>query len=503
MLSIFAPIKYHAQIREIIRKEDRLNELVRIVDYLEERPVPSGANLLVKQEEIWPLIDWHNVRPPYLLPENVPLDEAHLLGLVFANLGNYEKTHEYLAGKSQSLYLELDFINRLQQGIPISPAELVSRYTPFDEYRLMHNQAVIHHYAAMPQDFDAEKTQYFYIEAIQSAPNDEYRVFTARQYALLLIDLGETEKAVRLLKGTLGQDISEEARTELRHTLCQSWMQELSAPYDEALLGQLKDTLWKVLQAYEKQERALEQALVLTDAGIIANYSESWAESLGYFNRALAIFDEAGLPELAANVHYRKGVLLFTWAQNGNPQFYRSAAESYQKAVRVFSREAAPDVYAEIQHHLGIIYADIPDEAKKKSIWAAVSSSAFQEALGIYTKEAYPYEYAAVCNHYGNALTKYPAAVLSDNFEKALFYYQEALSVRTPEAYPLERCLSLLNYLQAQWNLGMPEDQFQEDRYLDMAQKAEEVLALSSDPQLQAEAREHLERLAMLKAAYA
>ena len=224
---------------------------------------------------------------------------------------------------------------------------------------------------------------------------------------------------------------------------------------------------------------------------------------MGYFNRALAIFEQEQLLELAAQVQYRKGTLLFTWAQKGNPQFYRPAAESYQKAVQVFTEDAAPEVYAEIQHHLGIIYAAIPDEVKKKSIWAGVSSSAFQEALRIYNKALYPYEYASVCNHYGNALIKYPEAKLTDNYEKALFYYQEALTIRTAEQYPLERCLSLLNYLEAQWYLGMPEDKLEEDRFEDMKQKANEVISITNDPQLRNEAENHLKQLEQLRAAYA
>ena len=92
---------------------------------------------------------------------------------------------------------------------------------------------------------------------------------------------------------------------------------------------------------------------MLTDAGIIANYSESWSESMGYFNQAIKLFEENEQEELAANVHYRKGTLLYTWAKNGNGQFYRSAAESYQQAARTFTRQHAPEVYAEIQHHLG------------------------------------------------------------------------------------------------------------------------------------------------------
>ena len=503
MLLIYAPIKYHEQLKEFIAKENRLDELIEVVDYLENRPISSANNLLVKKEEIWPLIDWHNLQPPYLLPESLPLNAANFLGIIFSKLQNYEKAHFYLSKNNPTLFLELDFINRLQQGHAIDPKELVSHYSPFEEYRLMHNQAILRHYASMPNSFDLDQTVYFYGEALQSAPNEEYKAFTLRHLALLLMDVGKTEKAIPLLKATLEHDISAEAKTELKHTLCQAWMQKLSAPYDLELLEKLKKTLWNVLQEYEKQKRPIDVALLLTDAGVIANYSESWSESLGYFNRAINIFENNNLAELAANAQYRKGILLFTWAKKDNPQFFRPAAESFQTATKIFTRASSPEVYADIQHHLGMIYSEIPDEVKKKGIWAAVSSSAFQEALAIFTKENYPYEYATVCNHYGNALTNYPEAKLSDNFEKAIYYYQEALDIRTTEKYPLERCLTILNYLEAQWHLGMPEDKFDEKRFQDMVKKAEEVKNSSEDEKIKKEAENHLNKLDRLRMAYA
>ena len=502
MLAIYAPGQFHEQLQDIIRQEERLDELVRIVDSLEERPVQSADNLIIKNGEIAFPIDWHNVQPPYILPEIIELNTAQLLGLLFAKLDNYEKAHQYLHKQNPSLFLELDFINRLQQGIPINPDELVSQYSPFEEYRLMHNQAILGHYASTEASFDLDRSMYFYGEAIECAPNEEYRAFTARQLALLLIDTQQADKAVRLLEASMHLDVSQDAISELKQTLCHAWMSQLSIPYDADLLDKLKTTLWEVLQVYEQQNRTREQALLLMDAGIIANYSESWSESLGYFNKSIALFDEEELPELAANALYRKGILLFTWAKKGNSQFFRPAAEAFQEAVKVFTQRNAPEVYADIQHHMGMVYAEIPDEQKKKGIWAAVSSSAFQEALQIYTREHYPYEYATVCNHYGNALVNYPEARLSDNMEKALYYYQEALEIRLPHTYPVERCLTILNYLEAQWNLGMPEDEFDETRYQDMLLKAEEVQKLTADPQLKKDAALHLQKLEQLRAAY-
>lgn len=502
MLSIYAPIDYHEKLRSLIQKEERLEELVDIVDFLKKKPEYSANCMMVKKEEIWPMIDWFNVQPPYMLPEKIELNEANLLGLIFSKLNNYEKAHEYLSKANPGLFLELDFINRLQQGLTISPDELVSNYSPFEDYRLMHNQAIVRHYASLTQNFDLDETAYFYAEALKAAPNDDYRAFTMKHFTLLLMDVGKIEKATPLLKATLEHDISKEAKVEIKHTLCQAWLSQLTMPYDKELLENLKNTLWEVLQVYEKQNRMTDTALLLTDAGVIANYSESWSESLGYFNRAIDIFEQENLNELVANTQYRKGILLFTWAKKNNPQFFRTAAECFQKSTQVFTREKTPEVYADIQHHLGMIYAEIPDDVKKKGIWAAVSSSAFQEAMEIYSKDRFPYEYAMVCNHYGNALMKYPAAKLSDNHEKALFYYQEALGIRDAENYPMERCLTILNYLEAQWNLNMAEDELEEERYEDMLAKANEVLVLSQDEQLKKEAEMHLEKLSLLKAAY-
>lgn len=502
MISIYATTEYIGAINEIIGREFRLHELVDVKDFLEHRPEQSAYALIVKSKGIRQPLDWYNALPPYLMPEEIYFNEANLLGLIFAKLGNYEKAHQYLAQENPTLWLELDFSNRLQNGIPVNPSELVSEYSEFEEYRLMHNQAIVRHYASGESDFDLQKTIYFYEEALQAAPNDEFRAFTVKQYATLLTDIGEWNKAEHLLTDAIEYAFSEEAKVELQYVLASVWMQQLSVPYDDQLLEQIKNALWQVLEAYEKQEREVDAGLVLIDASHIANICESFAESLGYISRAIAIFAEAGIDELVANSQFRKGTLLYTWAQGGNPQFYRGAMESYQEALKVFTREAAPSVFADIQHHLGVIYSEIPDEVKKKSIWAAISSSSFNEALSFYTKEQYPYEYAMICNSFGNAMTKYPAAVHSDNHEKALFYYQEALNIRTAEEFPTERAITLLNYIEACWYVGNEEDTFNEIRYNDMLQKAQEVLSLSSDAQMQADARQHLEKLAKLREIY-
>jgi len=498
MLSIFATTEYHNQLHEILAKEDRLNELVEIFDFLEKRPTPSANAILIKNGEIAFPIDWFNVQPPFLLPEKIDFKEEHLLAVIFSKLNNFEKTYAYLKESNPSFLNELDFINRLQQGIPIDPNELSSHYTPFEEYRLMHNQAILRYYAATSENFDLEKTIYFFEEALKSAPTEEHAAFTARQLGLMIIDLKQPAKAIERLESIDQKNISKEAKIELQNTFCQAWMQQLTIPYDKELLEKLKTSLWEVLQFYEQTNRNAEVGLLLLDAAHIANVSESFSESLGYVTKAIRIFDEENLTELSANAQLRKGTLLYTWAQNGNPQFFKPAVESYHQALKVFTKEEAPDVFADIHHHLAVIYVDMPSDKKKKSIWAGVANSSFNEALAYFTKENFPYEYGMICNNFGNAFTKFPQAVLSDNFEKALYYYQEALDVRTPNI-PYERAITLLNFLEASWSVGNNPEEFNESRFEDMVVKAEEVKTLVDDADMLAEAEKHLQLLKELK----
>ncbi len=498
MLSIFATIEYHQQLNEFIAQEERLNELVDVLDILENRPIPSAHRILIKNGNIALPIDWFNIQPPFILPEEIALTKANLLGVIFAKLNNYEKSFAYLQDNNRGLYNELDFINRLQQGIPIDPIELASQYSPFEEYRLMHNQAIVRHYASESDSIDIDKILYFYDEAIRCAPHEEYRAYSCRQLALLYIDLHEADKAQAVLDIIIIQDLSKEAGIEIKQTMLQVWMQQLTLPYDTALLHKLKETLWEVLQFYESSERNVESGLLLLDAAHIANISESFSESLGYVTKAIRIFEEDNMQELMGNAYIRKGALLYTWAKKGNPQFFKPAVKSYREALKVFTKERAPAYFADIQHHLANIFADMPTETKKKGLWAGVAVSSFNEALEFYTKDQYPFEYAMICNNYGNAFTKFPKAVLSDNYEKALFYYQESLDIRTSD-YPNERAITLLNFLEASWSVSNSVEEFNEDRFIDMKRKAEEVKTLVREEEMLQEAQKHLDLLEELK----
>jgi tetratricopeptide (TPR) repeat protein len=492
LVKIAADVPSKAWALSVIQTEERLEELIAWTD-------SSTADFFVSNGQIILSPDWTDTLPPILIADVISAEAPLLLALIFMRLGNWEKTYAYMDASDAAFAAAVDLLNRLQNNVllrlPAAPPK-VSR--TFSAYQLLHNRAVAMHYGTVDTYLIADDIRAAYLMAIDAAPDADYRAYTLKHYATFLIDQQLLAEAKHLLTQALSTTTKQHIRAELLFLQYNIGLQQLVVPYDALLLAQIKDAIWEVLQYFEDSGQSVRAALVLTDAAQIANFSNSFSEALGYLNRAIQIFRDEQLAELEAHANYRKGILLFTWAQSGNPQFYRGAMLAYQEALKVFTREATPEVFAEIQHHLGVIYSQIPDEAKKKSIWAAVSNSSFRQALEIFTIDLYPYEYASVCNHYANALTKYPAAKLTDNYRKALELYREALIVRTPHDYPYERALTILNYLEACWLVNEEDTEAQKRLYMDMQHKAAEISRLVQDDALIAEATRHQEKLAEL-----
>ncbi|WP_226163673.1 tetratricopeptide repeat protein [Hymenobacter terricola] len=497
LLTLVAPPGMAAELAAALHREPRLHELVRVV--ADAPAEEAGPVLVIGLAGITGRVDWSEALPPVVLPQPLPFTKANLLALVFLHLGNWEKAYEYAAADA-TLRDDLDLLNRLQAGVSAeAPAAPINDVGSFRHYRRWHNRAVALHYGNLARPAQANDLHAAYQQAIAHAPAAAWQAFSAKHYATFLLDNGQLNEACRQLAAAQNLPLDATAYHELLSIETGVLLQQLTVPYDAALLSELKDKLWQTLQYHEQHDRGLNAALTLLDAAQVANFSDSFAEALGYLNRAVALLETEDAPELLANAQYRKGVLLFTWAQNGNPQFYRGAMTAYQQALKVFTRNDAYPVFAEIQHHLGIIYSEIPDEVKKKSIWAAVSVSSFNQALEYFTRETHPYEYATISNHYANALTKYPLAARTDNFAKALDYYREALAVRTARDYPYERTLTILNFLEAAWQVNLENYPEPEVLLTEMTGYAQQVSQLVDDPALREEAQRHLAQLELLQ----
>lgn len=505
MLSIFAKTDLFDTLNAFIANEDRLHELVELKDIEELPQYTSGWCLIVADEKITFPLDWKNDLPPYLLPTSIALSKAHFLGSIFGKLGNLEKAAQYL-GEKHPLLVDFTVIYALQHELLIKQEHLEQdtqiKTSAAETYRKIHNQAICMNYAMLEKVATFEQLCTHYEKASSLAPDIAHRAFTIRHFASLLIDSYHLAQAQTIIEDCLKQKPAEQAEMILKSLLVEIIMQQLSVPYNWQHVSQAKGLIWETMQYFEKNQQVYEVATRLIDASEIANIQESYTESLGYINRAIAIFKEEALSEFEGNAHIRKATLLHTWAQNGNPQFYRPALSAYQDALKIFSKEIQPALFAEIQHRLGIVYSEMPDEPQKQQIWAAMSVKSFHEALLFFTKGTYPYEYAMICNNYANALSKFPTGLRMDNYPKAIELYEEALQIRSKDL-PYERAITLLNYLEAQWFMTQDEAQNTLAQKLkiweDMQQKAQEVLTLVEDTTLRKEANIHLEKLEKLK----
>jgi hypothetical protein len=436
--------------------------------------------------------------PPYLFSNQLPFSKEVFLGTIFGLLGNFEKTWQYLGGNP--LLEEWDILVRIFNNYPIDFETIKKQNTisDFDKYRYLHNLAVAYHYAYFEEQ-NLPIIKQSYLQATMQATSQEHKLFTTKHFANFLLDIGQSAEAEKILKESIAIAEKPEAKAALQFVLVKALMGRLVVPYQQDLVAELKQTLWECLQFYEGKQLWGEAGMLLTDASFVANIDNSFSESLGYISKAIKYLDAEELTELLGEAYMRKGTLLYTWSKNGNPQFYRPSLEAFQEALRIFTKEETPEIFAEIHHSLGVLYAEMPDEDKKRSVWAALSSTSFKEALSFYTKEAYPYEYATICNNYANAMTNYPQMKKADNYQKALELYKEALDVRTAESLPYERALTLINYLEASWLVGNEDDTFNQERYEEMLEKALEVKQLVSDEKLREEAERHLKDLEKLK----
>lgn len=337
MLTIFTKSERVSEIKNIIDAENRLNELI---DF--QTIEPNNCDIIIDDNEIKQALDWSDDIPPILLPNPLIFNSLNVLTLIYLKLGNWEKVYEYSSGDKQ-LSDDIDLINRLQSGVMVQiPNEPINDFGTFDHYRRWHNRAVILHYGNTEKIVGGHQTKIAYEKAVKNAPSADYKAFTSKQYASFLLDNGSLNDAEEVLENSLKEVEQTNIQAELKAVLYGIWLQQLTVPYNYSLLEKTKTTIWEVLQHYESQGQILQTGLLLIDAAQVANFTDSFAESLGYINRAIKIFREGEIKELEANAHYRKGVLLFTWAQNGSVQFYKGAMEAYQEALKTFTQESTP-----------------------------------------------------------------------------------------------------------------------------------------------------------------
>lgn len=440
--------------------------------------------LIIADGQINLPLAWQPTEPPLLWPP-CALSPGNLQAVCLTKLGYASEGAAYATDAGLQAVIKL--YSSLISGEP--DEEPGTSVEP--EYQHLHNQALYKHFFGG----DAIGT---YQQALPLTPTSDHQAFTLKQLAAARWQANQGQEALQAIAEALAIATTPEAKYSLSSDQIAYQMSSWARPFTDAQLGTLKSSLWACIRYYEAAEVPVLVASLLVQASEIANQDKSYAESLGYIQRAIDLYMQEQIPEQLAEAWLRKGTLLYTWAQDGNPQFYQQAIKTYQEALQVFSEANAPLLCAEIYQNLGVIHAEMPGPEQQRTIWASISANSFMKCFDLINKTYYPYEWAMIANNYGNALLKYPPAKQGDNTEKAISYYLEALAIRSAAHYPLERAHTLLNYLEACWEVNNINTAMERVRQKDMHARAKEVLQLSDDPALRARAQEHLDRLQQL-----
>lgn len=472
--------------KEIIDTLSKLEGMIESVNILPKSEIDNQfSHLLIDNDIIRTAVPWSNEEPPIIFTD-FRFQTDDLISILLCKLGYEQEAIEFT--QNTLLIEEIKYSYQLK-----NLDDHLSLQFQDDKYISLHNRAVINHYAG--HFHNGISPEALYMQAIANAPTDEHSAFTAKHLAVLLTDHGEYDMAESILKHHRSSKISEQAKYHLSLDLVQVLMGSLSSHRPKERIEEIKNLIWDTIKYFEPKSIQWAVAALYNQASEVALVEKSYAESLGYISKALNIYQDEGFKEFLASTYMQKGKLLYTWAQDGNPQFYQSAINTYQEALKYFTRDDHPQAFAEIHHNLAIIYAEMPTDEMKKAMWAAFSATSFKECLAYYDKALHPYHYAMVSNNYGNALLKYPPAKTGDNVEKAISYYMEAIEIRKADKYPIERAHSILNYLEACWRAQNINKSMERARYQDMVAKAKEIKSLTDRSDLIDLAQEHLDQL--------
>ena len=433
-------------------------------------------------------LDWFHKEPPYLLPQ-LPFTKEYFMALVFFKLGNHTRALQYL-DREDALYDHLLCMLLLLNGQTISRS--------LEEFVIeasLHNGAIIKHLGITEEPPSYEEVRMAYEQALHATPHEELKAYTVKQYADLLFDAGEIDMAITLVREAIPHAISEDAILSLKSQLASFLMASAVFPLATEEAAELDDLQHFCIGELEKKGLWANAGLLLMDAAELASLRKEFPEAKTYVNRAIQHFRKADIEEFMAEATMQKGIVLYNWSKYDSPQYYKPAVAAFQDALKVFKRHSHPQRFADIHHHMALIYSEMPAQAQEKAIWTAFSASSFKNAMEFYTKEVYPYEYASVVHNYATALMYFPPAKLHNNFDKAASFFEEALTIREAARFPVERALSLLNQIELLWMQLEASPEVHSDHTQKIKAKAEEVLKLTTQDELVEKAKGHLKEI--------
>ena len=179
--------------------------------------------------------------------------------------------------------------------------------------------------------------------------------------------------------------------------------------------------------------------------------SEYFKTASDSYEKALFFYSLENNPLIFANICDDLGSLYIEFFKiNKNYDICQKSLHYLKKALQVRTFEKYPCYYSRIQNNLGVTYSnffDISDKNDKEKYFHS-SLEAYNQSLKIGKSSKFSIEYANI--HYNMGLLYYNYALYKgrkENFINAIKHYRNAISVRTKEYFPF-------HYAKIKTNIG-------------------------------------------------
>lgn len=173
------------------------------------------------------------------------------------------------------------------------------------------------------------------------------------------------------------------------------------------------------------------------------------------FREAIRLAGACKLPLFAAELYTKLGMVL-QHAAGGQRGALLEAVNAYQSALQHgMTEQEQPEMFAQLQNNLGLAYLSMPETEAGNQLRTGIAVQSFRHALRIYTRERNPDMWASISMNLANALVYAPSSHPEENLVQAVETYEDVLQVRSRAKDPVAYALVLLNQANALAHLGI------------------------------------------------
>ncbi len=173
------------------------------------------------------------------------------------------------------------------------------------------------------------------------------------------------------------------------------------------------------------------------------------------YQQAIQLAANSRLPMLLAELQMKLG-MVFQNAARGQRGALLQAINAYQSALQSgICEESQPQLFAQLQNNLGLAYLSMPAMGSSHQLRTGIAVQSFRHALRVFSLQKDPDMWASISMNLANALQYAPSSHPEENLIQAVETYEEVLQVRTRARDPVAYALVLLNQANALAHLGM------------------------------------------------